>query len=190
MLTCCVKGHNSKSEPPFSNECPTRLELRTCSLLVRQSAVMLLVKQCRNVVLLGLRWTENSELCYHGLQKDNERRREQLLELFLFLFQLKQTLTLLFFQLIKMLERGAGLTGPCLAGRQRVNGPKLNSRHLWADLRHCLPPLRTFSGLPPLSQWPVQWQECHFKSRATKAALKKKDFMALGQIQRLPRFHR
>lgn len=87
-----------------------------------------------------------------------------------FLFRLKQALTLLFFLLIKLLERGAGLTGPCLAGRQRVNGPKLNRRHLWADLSHCFPPPRIFSGRPLLSRWPVQWEECH--SQNTELATK------------------
>lgn len=122
---------------------------------------MLLMKQCRNVVLFVLSWREKSELCYHRLHRDNERRREQLLGLFLFLFQSKQALTLLFFLLIKLLQRGAGLTGPCLAGRPRVNGLRLNRRHLWAALSHCFPSPRIFSGRPPLSWWPVQWEECH-----------------------------
>lgn len=130
------------------------------------------MEQCRNVVLFVLSWTEKSELCYHRPHGDNERRREQLLGLFLFLFQSKQALTLLFFLLIKLLERGAGLTGPCLAGRQRVNGPKLNRRHLWAALSHCFPPPRIFSGRPPLSRWPVQWEECHSENPepATKSS--------------------
>lgn len=133
---------------------------------------MLLMEQCRNVVLFVLSWTEKSELCYHRPHGDNERRREQLLGLFLFLFQSKQAPTLLFFLLIKLLERGAGLTGPCLAGRQRVNGPKPNRRHLWAALSHCFPPPRIFSGRPPLSRWPVQWEECHSENPepATKSS--------------------
>lgn len=150
-----------------SNDLLGHLIWRTCWLVV-----MLLMEQCRNVVLFVLSWTEKSELCYHGPNGDNERRREQLLGLFLFLFQLKQAQTLLFFLLIKLLERWAGLTGPCLAGRQRVNGPKLNRRHLWAALSHCFPPPRIFSGRPPLSRWPVQWEECHSENPepATKSS--------------------
>lgn len=158
-------------ETPFLNPGPARSEPRTPPLLVHQSVVMLLMEQCRNVVLFVLSWTEKSELCYRRRHGDNERRREQLLGLFLFLFQSKQALTLLFFLLIKLLERGAGLTGPCLAGRPRVNGPKLNRRHLWAALSHCFPPPRIFSGRPPLSRWPVQWEECHSENpeSATKS---------------------
>lgn len=77
---------------------------------------MLLVEQCSNVVLFVLSWREKSQICYHGLERDNERWREQLLAPFLLLFELKQALTLLFFLLIKLLERLAGLTEPCLAG--------------------------------------------------------------------------
>lgn len=133
---------------------------------------MLFKEQCRNVVLFVLSWTEKSELCYHGPHRNNERRREQLLGAFLFLFQSKQAWTLLFFLLIKLLERRAGLTGPCLAGRQRVNGPKLNRRHLWAALSHCFPPPRIFSCQPLLSRWPVQWEECHSENSepATKSS--------------------
>lgn len=61
----------------------------------------------------------------------------------MFLSHLKPAPTMLFFLLIKMLERGAGLTGPCLAGRQRVNGPELNRRHLWAASSLCLTPPNT-----------------------------------------------
>lgn len=153
---------------------------------------MLFKEQCRNVVLFVLSSTEKSELCYHELHRNNERRREQLLGLFLFLFQSKHAWTLLFFLLIKLLERGAGLTGPCLAGRQRVNGPKLNRRHLWAALSYCFPPPRIFSGQPPLSRWPVQWEKCHSEkpqSRPQRAALQNEDFTALSRIRTLPRFH-
>lgn len=171
-----VKEHSNKSEPPRPatslNLSLTWSEQKTAPLLVHQSVVMLLMEQCRNVVLFVLSWTEKSEFCYHGPRGDNERRREQLFGLFLFLFQSKQALTLLFFLLIKLLERGAGLTGSCLAGRQRVNGPKLNRRHLWAALSHCFPPPRIFSGRPPLSRWPVQWEECHSENQepATKSS--------------------
>lgn len=133
---------------------------------------MLLMEQGRNAVLFVLRWTEKSQFCYHGPYGNNERWREQLLGLFLFSFQLKQPWTLLFFLLIKLLERGAGLTGLCLAGRWRVNGLKLNWRHLWAALSHCFPPLTIFSGQSPLSRWPVQWEECHSENPelATKSS--------------------
>lgn len=184
-----VKEHNNKSKRPILNLNPTRLDLRTPLLLVRQSVVMLLTEQCWNAVFFVLCWTEKSELCYYGLHEDNERRREQLLGLFLFLFQ---ALTLLLFLLIKLLERGAGLTGPCLAGRQRVNGPKLNRRHLWVDLSHCFPHQGSFQTcrLCLSDLYNRKNAAPRTQSQPQRAAPQNMDFTALGQIRTLPRFHR
>lgn len=113
---------------------------------------------------------------------------------FLFSFQPKQALTMLFFLLIKLSERGSRLTGPCLAGRQRVNGPELNRRHLCAASSLCSPPYHHHHGsfqddclclgdlyngkndTPRSQSWPQ------------RAAPWNEDFTALGRIRALPRF--
>lgn len=103
---------------------------------------MLLTEQCRNVVLFVLGWRAKPELCYH-VQLDRQWEAERAaFGPFLILSQSKRSLTLLSFLLIKLLGKGAGLTGPRLAG----GGTESMSRGWAGDIygpnsSHCFLPL-------------------------------------------------
>lgn len=105
-----VEENNKKRERLFLKS-PVRLELRTPSLSVHQSVIMLFLKQRRNVVP----WTEKSRSWSVRRQWEVERAA---FGSFLVFILVKTDSDMLFFLLIKLLERGAGLTGPCLAGSQ------------------------------------------------------------------------
>lgn len=136
----------------------SRLKPRTFSLRLHHWAVMLLMEECSNGVLFALSWREKSQICYRGLQRDNERWGEQLLVLFLLLFELKQALTLLFFLLIKLLERLAGLTEPNLAGGSEWMEPNWTGDFYGLTLGIVTPPWGSLQERR-LSVWPVSQEE-------------------------------